>query len=251
VALGDSFTEGLADLRPDGTPRGWADLVADVLAGHERDFSYANLAVRSLRIDAIVDHQVPMAVALRPDLASIAGGANDLLGLRVDVGRVVRRLDEAIQALRESGAQVVVFAGFDARAQIPTGRLLTARTIGYNDGIRASAAAHGAILIDLWSMRELWDVRLWSDDRLHLSTVGHRHIARVVLQAIGHEAPDAWRVPDEPPGSRGWVAARAAELAWSRQHLVPWAVRKVRGRSMGDGLSAKYPDLVPWEPADS
>src|SRR3954452_25416077 len=112
VALGDSFTEGLADLRPDGTPRGWADLEADVLAGQEDEFSYANLAVRSLRIDAIVDHQVPAAVALRPDLASIAGGANDLLGLRVDIGHVCRRLDEAIRALRASGAQVVVFAGF-------------------------------------------------------------------------------------------------------------------------------------------
>ncbi|HEX3257272.1 MAG TPA: SGNH/GDSL hydrolase family protein, partial [Pseudonocardia sp.] len=25
VAIGDSFTEGLDDWRPDGTPRGWAD----------------------------------------------------------------------------------------------------------------------------------------------------------------------------------------------------------------------------------
>src|SRR4029079_13035076 len=28
VAVGDSFTEGLDDLQPDGTYRGWADLVA-------------------------------------------------------------------------------------------------------------------------------------------------------------------------------------------------------------------------------
>src|SRR3954447_25404951 len=104
VALGDSFTEGLADLRADGTARGWADLVAGVLAGQEDHFSYANLAVRSLRIDAIVDHQVPAAVPLRPDLASIAGGANDLLGLRVDVDHVVSRLDEAVHALRAAGA---------------------------------------------------------------------------------------------------------------------------------------------------
>jgi lysophospholipase L1-like esterase len=250
VALGDSFTEGLADLHTDGTPRGWADLVAGVLAGEEDDFSYANLAVRSLRIDAIVDQQVPAAVALRPDLASIAGGANDLLGLRVDVDHVVRRLDEALQALRATGAEVVVFAGFDARAQLPTGRLLTARTTGYNDGLRASAAAHGAMLVDLWSMRELWDPRLWSDDRLHLSTLGHRHIARVVLETIGRQAPAGWLLPEEPPHSRTWFAARAAELVWSRQHLVPWAVRKVRGRSMGDGRSAKYPDLVRWQPTD-
>jgi lysophospholipase L1-like esterase len=251
VALGDSFTEGLADLRDNGTPRGWADMVADVLAGDEDDFSYANLAVRSLRIDAIVDHQVPAALALHPDLVSIAGGANDLLGLRVDVEHVVRRLDEALHALRASGAEVVVFAGFDARAQLPTGRLLAARTIAYNDGIHASAAAHGAKLIDLWSMRELWDPRLWSDDRLHLSTLGHRHIARVVLETLGRQVPADWRLPAEPPRSRTWLAARAAELAWSRQHLVPWAVRKARGRSMGDGRSAKYPELVRWQSADS
>ena len=32
LALGDSFTEGLDDWRPDGTPRGWADRVAEQLA---------------------------------------------------------------------------------------------------------------------------------------------------------------------------------------------------------------------------
>ena len=144
VALGDSFTEGLSDLYPNGRLRGWADLVADVLAGETDDFSYANLAVRSLRIDAIAEGQLPVALALRPDLATIAGGANDLLGLRVDVNHVVRRIDEIIRALRACGSEVVVFAGFDARAQLPTGRLLTSRTITYNDGIRTSAATHGA-----------------------------------------------------------------------------------------------------------
>ena len=251
VALGDSFTEGLSDLRPDGRPRGWADLVADVLATDDEDFSYANLAVRSLRIDAIVDNQLPVAVALRPDLATIAGGANDLLGLRVDVSHVVARLDEAVRTLRAAGAEVVVFAGFDARAQLPTGRLLTARTIAYNEGIRASAAAHGAMLVDLWSMRELWDRRLWSDDRLHLSTTGHRHMARVVLETLGRRAPVEWTLPGGPAPTRSWLGARAAELAWSRNHLAPWAIRKLRGRAMGDGLTAKHPEPVRWKPVDS
>lgn len=248
VALGDSFTEGLSDLHPDGRPRGWADLVADVLAAEADDFSYANLAVRSLRIDAIVERQLPVAVALRPDLATLAAGANDLLGMRVDVAHVVRRLDEAVQALRATGAEVIVFAGFDARAQLPTGRLLTSRTITYNEGIRSSAATHGARLIDLWSMRELWDSRLWSPDRLHLSTVGHRHIARVVLETLGRPAPEEWQLPADPPPSRSWLTARASELAWARSHLAPWAVRKMRGRSMGDGRAPKYPDLVRWLP---
>ena len=32
VAIGDSFTEGVGDDLPDGTVRGWADLVARGLA---------------------------------------------------------------------------------------------------------------------------------------------------------------------------------------------------------------------------
>ena len=46
VAIGDSFTEGLDDWRPDGTPRGWADRVAERLAEDEPELRYANLAVR-------------------------------------------------------------------------------------------------------------------------------------------------------------------------------------------------------------
>ena len=44
VALGDSCTEGLDDLLPDGRYRGWADRVASVLDGP--GFRYANLGVR-------------------------------------------------------------------------------------------------------------------------------------------------------------------------------------------------------------
>ena len=37
VAVGDSFTEGLDDRRPDGGYRGWADLVAAELATRPAD----------------------------------------------------------------------------------------------------------------------------------------------------------------------------------------------------------------------
>jgi lysophospholipase L1-like esterase len=246
VALGDSFTEGLDDLRPDGTPRGWADMVADVLASRRNDFHYANLALRSLGIDVIVGRQLPAALEMRPDVASIAGGANDLLGVRVDVDRVVGRMDEAVGALRAAGAAVVVFAGFDPRAQLPTGRLLTSRTLTYNAGLRTSASAHGAELIDLWSMTELRDRRLWAPDRLHLSTIGHRHIARVVLERLGYDVPADWLPPLSPIAARSWFAARLGEVGWSSRHLAPWAVRKVLGRAAGRGRSPKYPELIPW-----
>jgi lysophospholipase L1-like esterase len=80
VALGDSFTEGLEDEGPDGRYRGWADLVAGELATRNPEFRYANLAVRGRRLARIRDEQVPRALAMQPDLVTLSGGGNDIIG---------------------------------------------------------------------------------------------------------------------------------------------------------------------------
>src|ERR1700710_1005718 len=85
AALGDSFTEGIGDERPDGSPRGWADLVAGVLGG-----GYANLAVRGKLLGPIIDEQLEAALALHPDLVSFAGGGNDVLRPRADLTALTR-----------------------------------------------------------------------------------------------------------------------------------------------------------------
>jgi lysophospholipase L1-like esterase len=246
VALGDSFTEGLNDWRADGSPRGWADRVAHVLSAQQPGFRYANLALRSLRMDQIVDHQVPAAVALRPDLVSIAGGGNDILGLRTDVGRVAARLEEAVSTLTATGATTIVFTGFDPRPHLPPGRFLASRTASLNDRITAIADRFGAHLVDLWSMPELRDVRLWSGDRLHLSEAGHRHVAATVLGALGVPAPDGWKHVDGPPTPASWLRHRWGTVDWARRHFAPWAVRKVRKRPAGLGLAPKHAGPWPW-----
>ena len=61
VAVGDSFTEGMDDAYPDGTYRGWADLVATRLAAEAGpDFRYANLAIRGRLFPSVVAEQVPV-----------------------------------------------------------------------------------------------------------------------------------------------------------------------------------------------
>ena len=79
VALGDSTTEGLMDLNPDGTIRGWADRLAERLADDEPDLRYANLAVRGKLARQVRDEQLEAALALQPDLASVLSGLNDML----------------------------------------------------------------------------------------------------------------------------------------------------------------------------
>jgi hypothetical protein len=34
---------------------------------------------------------------------------------------------------------------------------------------------------------------------------------------------------------------------WMSRHMAPWIVRRIRGRSSGDGLAPKRPTLTPLE----
>src|SRR3954447_22145633 len=99
VAVGDSFTEGMSDLLPDGSYRGWADLLAARLAALPRPagapFRYANLAVRGKLIRQIADDQVDTAAAMGADLVTLVGGLNDVLRPGCDVDVVCAHLESA------------------------------------------------------------------------------------------------------------------------------------------------------------
>src|SRR3954453_21406704 len=100
VALGDSTTEGLVDLYPDGRYRGWADRLAERLTLIEPDLRYANLAVRGKRAFQVREDQLDLALALRPDLASVLAGLNDMLRRYCDVAAVAGEIDAIVGALR-------------------------------------------------------------------------------------------------------------------------------------------------------
>jgi lysophospholipase L1-like esterase len=100
VAIGDSFTEGVGDPLPEGTFRGWADLVAGSLAERSPGLRYANLAVRGRTFDGVVEEQVAVAVRMRPDLIAFAAGGNDALRRGFDVAELMRRFDEVVGWVR-------------------------------------------------------------------------------------------------------------------------------------------------------
>ncbi|HET6166763.1 MAG TPA: SGNH/GDSL hydrolase family protein [Marmoricola sp.] len=246
VALGDSFTEGVGDpdpARPNGL-RGWADRVAEALAAQAGgDFGYANLAIRGRKLPQILDEQVEPALALGPDLVTIHGGGNDVLRPKVDIDGLAAAYDEAVAALRASGATVVVFTIADPGPGGVFGALRGRMAI-FNEWVREIADRHDATLVDMWRMRG-WKVSEVMDvDRLHLNPIGHQAIAIAVLDAL---AADHELTPLPLPEGAALSAReqRAADLAWARQHAVPWVQRRLTGRSSGDGVEPKRPTLAP------
>lgn len=254
VALGDSFTEGLNDTEPVDHPAiatpdryaGWADRLAALLATDAEaagaSFAYANLAVRGRLLADIAGPQVDAALALGPDLVSVVGGGNDILRPRADVDALAALLEDAVVRLRASGADVLLFTPVDPR-DAPVIRRTRGRAAVFAADLGTIARTHGAFLVDQWGMRVLRDGRLWSADRIHLTTQGHARVAAeayATLTGASDLADAPWRAPlgdDLPPFELGL----RANAAWAREHAAPWVRRRVRGRSSGDTVQPKRP----------
>lgn len=253
VAVGDSFTEGMDDPYPDGTYRGWADLVATRLAAEAGpDFGYANLAIRGRLFRRVVDEQLPLALAMRPDLVSFAAGGNDVLRRRCDPLVLAEEFDAVIGRIRATGADVLVFRFADVMARLPGQRFVAPRVAVLNQAVGEVAQRRGATMVDLFVDDTFHNPMLWSDDRLHLSAAGHRRVAAHVLAALGVTVDEEWLLVPPRPAPTPWLAARSADLRWAGQHLAPWIRRRLTGRSSGDTVTAKRPLLSPLadRPAD-
>ena len=242
VAIGDSFTEGIGDELPDGTVRGWADLVAAGLAAAGEPVRYANLAVRGRLLAPIVHEQVPAALGLdpAPTLVTFNGGGNDIMRPGVDPRQLLALTEQAVRQVQAAGARLVLLSGADPSDRLPFGRTIHRRGAALTAGVAELAARHQVTFVNAFGDAELRRPQYWSADRLHLGPEGHRRVAGLVLAALGR--PDAAHQVEavEPAGRR-----LPAELRYYREHVLPWLNRRARGRSSGDGRAGKHPNWIP------
>ncbi|MFF8413269.1 SGNH/GDSL hydrolase family protein [Streptomyces omiyaensis] len=246
VALGDSQTEGVGDGDDRTGLRGWADRLAEHLDRTGPGLRYANLAVRGRLAAAVRAEQLPAALALRPDLATVVAGVNDLLRPGFDADGTAGHLEAVFEALTAQGARVVTLTFPDVGRITPLARPLAPRVHALNERIREAAGRHGVTVAETARPEVVTDPRMWSADRLHASPLGHARIAAAVAEALALPgSDDSWTRPLPPLPLTSGVRAAAGELVWAGSFLGPWIGRRLRGRSSGDGRAAKRPDLLP------
>ncbi|MFF9035944.1 SGNH/GDSL hydrolase family protein [Streptomyces sp. NPDC014892] len=247
VALGDSQTEGLGDGDDETGLRGWADRLAELLDRHRPGLRYANLAIRGRKAGEVRAEQLAPALAMRPDLATVVAGVNDVLRPRVDLDEVAGHLEAMFAALTAQGATVVTLTAPDVGRITPLARPIGRRVLALNDRVREAAARHGVLVAETAAHPVVTDPRLWSADRLHAGPLGHARIAAAVAQALDLPgSDDTWThpLPAEGTDAAAWRAV-GAEVRWAGAFLGPWLGRRLRGRSSGDGRRAKRPTLLP------
>ena len=234
VALGDSITLGIGDpvrlAPPAGCRRGmrawrgWAVLLAETLPDPALHIVAGNGA---LMADLERD-QLPAALQLRPDVASVIIGINDTLRPNFDPDQLAETSAHVIGALCAAGAYVLTMRLPDPGRMLHLpdvlARPLARRARLLNDVIDQMAGRFGTLHFDAAGDTDVYDPAMWAVDRLHPSERGHRHIARrfhELLARAGHPVgpPPGAEPLEEPP-------TKVEQFAWMATKGTAWVVRR-------------------------
>ncbi len=247
VAIGDSSTEGLEDPDEAGGYRGWADRLAERVAEVQGGLLYANLGVRGKQSREIREEQLGPALAMKPDLATVFAGSNDILKYSFDAGTLRVELERMMEALVAVNAVVLTFTLPDLTGVIPIGRFLAPRIRAMNHAIRKAAASTGVRVVDFAAHSVGSDPRLWSEDRFHVNGEGHARIAAALAQALRLPGTDdAWQQPLPETDRRNPWTRLTESWSWYRHHLLG---HLRPGRNFEEQHQAKRPQLEAMHPA--
>jgi lysophospholipase L1-like esterase len=222
VGLGDSICYGIGDLGADWIGPSWVGRFAHAVNADR----VVNLATPGQRAADLTRIQLPAALLLRPTIALISVGGNDLLRADFDPVSLWRHTQAAVAQLTHSGTDVLVLGLPQVHTHdfLPTAvrRALTERADLVNVALRAAVGVGvpgNAYFLDLWNDPQSADPSLWHIDRMHPSPTGHDYLARVSCALLRtHHLDSGLPVDsgdDAPPAIR-----------WLIRHGVPWVLRR-------------------------
>ncbi|GII77858.1 lipase [Sphaerisporangium rufum] len=233
--LGDSTSVGLGMRDPETTPA--VILARGVAAAAGRPVRLDVLG-RSGAASADLAGQVERALRARPDVAVVFVGANDVTTQTMPA-QAVRHLREAVRALRDSGAQVVVGTCPDLGTVRPIAQPL--RWVTRQWSRQLAAAQTVAVLEEGGRSVAFADIlgpefatnpdEMFGPDRFHPSVRGYQQAAHAVLPSVC-TALGLWPEPAPERGEESPSIQLAAAIAAEEPGTEVTATR-VAGRATG------------------
>ena len=202
VALGDSITVGEGSMTLGVTPRSWAQWLAIAL-----DLPYTSYAVNGAVTSDVLHTQLPRA-RFAYDLAALYVGANDVRSPTFDPAAYERDLEPIAAALAERADRLLMLT-------LPEdlGRPSCApKPVEANAVVRAVAARHGAVIVDLSDFGGWTHVQ---PDVVHPTPLGQVEMADRAARALGGAMLPSELVRDRRGHDVRYAPAHARALARS------------------------------------
>ncbi|MCG0063569.1 hypothetical protein L0F81_09805 [Streptomyces tricolor] len=169
----------------------------------------------------------------------MAAGVDDPLRPRSDADEVAGHLEAMFAALTAQGTRLATLTFPDVTPITPLARPVRHRVTALNHRVRAAAHRHGGDVAETGATPSS-----------PIPGCGARTACAPVPSATSASPPSPTPPPRPAATTPGPTPcppspAGAAEPCWAAGFLGPWIVRRLRGRSSGDGRAAERPRLAP------
>ena len=222
VILGDSAAAGIGDSDEFGNNFGWGYYLARCI---QSPLVYANVSRPGAQSQEVRDVQLKHALDLKPDLAAVIVGGNDVLRNGFSPQRFHQNLREIVSQLTAQNSTVLLLELHDPNKILKLPKTLAAildrRITMVNAMTQAVAEEFSTKLLKTREIADIYAKDMWHVDRMHPSKKGHQHLAKNFRRILKDEIAIApIRI------SPVHVKTRKESMSWMLLKGTPWFFKR-------------------------
>jgi lysophospholipase L1-like esterase len=223
VVLGDSAAYGTGDIIKADRPLGWTYRIAEAI---QSPLIYMNLARPGAKSTEIAEHQLPIATQLKPDIAVVVVGGNDMLRNNFCPIRLKNNLKEVFGRLTSQGTSIITLHLHDPSKilRLPSSleKALMKRVSSVNRVYEELSQTYQLISIKAEEIDGVHEKRNWHVDMLHPGPRGHLLLAQAAIKELSRAGVKIKEVPfTEPPS-----LSRRKKIEWMLLKGTPWFFKR-------------------------
>lgn len=223
AVLGDSAAFGVGDVDANGVTKGWGYYLTKSFID---PVVYINLSRPGAQSAEVLEHQLPIIKAMKPDITAVIVGGNDALRNGFNPDRLRQNLRQTILQLNEIGSEVLLLELHDPTRIVPLpsllAKILSRRIDAVNIVMHSLSQEFDAQILKSRSIKDIYDRKVWHIDRMHPSKFGHQliaeHFRALLLDKHWNIAPIVFELV---PQKR-----KRESMVWMLRNGTPWFFKR-------------------------
>ena len=223
AVLGDSAASGVGDSDANGITRGWAYYL---IQSFTEPIVFSNLSRPGAQLAEVLEHQLPIALELQPDICAVIVGGNDALRNGFDPQKYHQNMRKILSQLQESGTHILLLQLHDPTkiVKLPKllGQILLRRINAVNQAIDKLAREFDVEVLRTRRISGIYERKVWHIDRMHPSKYGHQLMATHFRELL---VKRNWQIaPVQIDAIK--TASKATSIKWMLRNGTPWFLKR-------------------------